>query len=86
MKAISSLGRQGRVVIPKAIRERLGLEAGDQLEFQVDGDRLSLRVLPAGSGCLREKDGLLVLTCRVEEDADHRSVRESRIRRLAGTR
>lgn len=32
------MSSQGQVTIPKAIREELGLEPGDVLEFEVQGD------------------------------------------------
>jgi len=85
MKARAPLGTAGRVVIPKAIRERLGLEPGDELEFEIEGNGLRITPLPSSGGCLREKGGVLVLTCTVEGDLDHRSLREARIRRLSGT-
>ncbi len=33
---LSKLTAKGQITIPKAIRERLGLSAGDKLEFSVD--------------------------------------------------
>lgn len=36
------LGKQGRLVVPAEIRERLGLTAGDQLRLQVVGRRVVL--------------------------------------------
>jgi AbrB family looped-hinge helix DNA binding protein len=33
----------GRVVIPKAVRDTLRLEAGDVLEVQADAERITLR-------------------------------------------
>ena len=35
---VSSLSSKGQVTIPKAIREHLGLEAGNGVEFVVDAD------------------------------------------------
>lgn len=34
--AAATLTSKGQVTVPKAIRERLGLHAGDRLEFTVD--------------------------------------------------
>ncbi len=37
------LGRQGRVVIPAAVRKAMGLKPGDTLMCRPDGDRLILK-------------------------------------------
>jgi AbrB family looped-hinge helix DNA binding protein len=42
MDATIVLGRQGRLVIPAAMREALGLAAGDTLHVQLTGARLVL--------------------------------------------
>ncbi|MCK4600073.1 AbrB/MazE/SpoVT family DNA-binding domain-containing protein, partial [Candidatus Bipolaricaulota bacterium] len=34
---------KGQIVIPKQLREKLGLQPGDPLAMAVDGDRLVLR-------------------------------------------
>ncbi len=34
--ALATLTSKGQVTVPKEIRERLGLEKGDQLEFRID--------------------------------------------------
>ena len=36
---------KGQVTLPKPIRDRLGIEAGDKLVFDIDGDELRVRVL-----------------------------------------
>ena len=36
------LGQQGRLVIPAAVRARLGLAAGDHLQLHVEGTHLVL--------------------------------------------
>lgn len=33
------MGKQGRLVIPSAVRERLGLEAGDVVEVSIEGGK-----------------------------------------------
>ncbi len=40
------LGSKGQVVVPKEIRERLGLEEGSTLTFEVSGDTILLRPEP----------------------------------------
>ena len=39
----TTIDRAGRVVIPKAIRERVGLEAGMELEVTEDNGRVELQ-------------------------------------------
>ena len=41
------VGAKGQVVIPKDIREELGLQPGSEVEFERDGE--AVRVVPAGS-------------------------------------
>ncbi|MGL4744663.1 MAG: AbrB/MazE/SpoVT family DNA-binding domain-containing protein [Dermatophilaceae bacterium] len=40
------VGPKGQVVIPKELRDRLGIRLGDRLHFWLDGDHVSAR--PAG--------------------------------------
>jgi AbrB family looped-hinge helix DNA binding protein len=40
---ITKLSTKGQVVIPKRLREALGLEVGDHLVLLLEGDRLILR-------------------------------------------
>lgn len=55
-----TIDRTGRIVIPKAVRDSLRLEAGDTLALEVEGDRVTLRPSPAGSP-LRKERGVWVL-------------------------
>jgi antitoxin PrlF len=49
---ISTVTAKGQITIPKAIRERLGLSAGDTLEFSVDDDgRIVARPQRVSSVC-----------------------------------
>lgn len=58
--SVSTVTSEGRIVIPKSIRERFGLEEGSKLEFWVDEHgRLLLRPLRDDAlegvlGCLRD--------------------------------
>ena len=40
---IARMTSKGQITVPKQVRERLGIEPGDGLEFVVDGDRLEVR-------------------------------------------
>jgi AbrB family looped-hinge helix DNA binding protein len=53
----ATLTSKGQVTIPKAVRDLLGLEAGDQLDFVLeDGSRVVLR---PGTRAARSLKGLL---------------------------
>jgi len=41
------VGPKGQVVIPKEIRDQLGIEPGDEVSFWRDGDHVAVR--PAGT-------------------------------------
>jgi len=43
MIAATKMSTKGQIVIPKQLREKLGLQPGDPLVMAVDGDRLVLR-------------------------------------------
>jgi AbrB family looped-hinge helix DNA binding protein len=45
------VGAKGQVVIPKDIRDELGLKPGAEVEFERDGQ--AVRVLPAGAAATR---------------------------------
>ena len=45
------VGAKGQVVIPKDLREELGLKPGAEVAFERDGQ--AVRVLPAGSAATR---------------------------------
>jgi AbrB family looped-hinge helix DNA binding protein len=39
----SRIGKDGRITIPKAIQDRLGLKPDDRVEFVVEGGRVWIR-------------------------------------------
>jgi AbrB family looped-hinge helix DNA binding protein len=50
------VGRRGQIVLPKAVREALGVNEGDQLWVEVEGNRVILRPV---SSLVRESLGSL---------------------------
>lgn len=49
MNLKATLTSKGQVTIPKAIREALGLDAGSQIDFQMEQGELRVRPLRSGS-------------------------------------
>jgi len=43
MKYSSSISSKGQVTVPLEIRKRLGVAAGDRIDFIIDGDRTVIR-------------------------------------------
>jgi AbrB family looped-hinge helix DNA binding protein len=80
-----TLDRFGRILLPKPLRDRLGLLPGARLRVEVSGDRIGLRLVERES-ILEIRDGVLVYQGRMIEDgaAVLRDVREERIRRSGG--
>ena len=59
-----TLDKLSRLVVPKPLRDRLGLQPGDELEVVVEGD--SIRLRPAHPvAALGEEDGILVCESEV---------------------
>lgn len=81
----TTVDRFGRVVVPKAMRERLGLSVGVPIEIEEASDHLSLRRVEEESP-LVIKDGVLVFdgTATGNLEAVIVAQREHRIAHLAG--
>jgi AbrB family looped-hinge helix DNA binding protein len=78
------LDRFGRVVLPKMVREALGLVPGTALRVEEADGAVHLRPI-TDHPPLGEKDGVLVFLGRATGDLD-RAVREHRELRLARVR
>jgi AbrB family looped-hinge helix DNA binding protein len=68
----SRVGAKGQVVIPKPLRDRLGIVPGDEIEFDLDGDAVLVEPVRK-SPSLRGRFAGLRLTEELE--ADHRAER-----------
>jgi AbrB family looped-hinge helix DNA binding protein len=45
------VGAKGQVVIPKELRDRVGLQPGSEVEFEEDGG--AVRIVPSGAAAAR---------------------------------
>jgi len=75
------LDKFGRILIPHAIREDLGLKPGDPLEVSWSGQEIRLKPV-AEDEPLMVREGILVYEARSEEPPDEGSVHEDRNRRM----
>ncbi len=84
MIATVEIDKLGRLVVPKKIREALHLRAGDKLDVELEGDKLTLAPKRAGRG-LYEKNGWLVYDSGVPMSAEEslRLVDDMREERIA---
>jgi AbrB family looped-hinge helix DNA binding protein len=71
MNARLTIDKTGRIVLPKRVRDRLQLAAGDELELECVGDQITLRPV-RGTAQLRQKHGVWV--CRGSEPLDATTV------------
>ncbi|MGH8011725.1 MAG: AbrB/MazE/SpoVT family DNA-binding domain-containing protein [Candidatus Binataceae bacterium] len=62
MSGTVTIDKLGRIVLPKPVRQKLRLSAGDQLELESIDDRITLRPL-RGTAALRKKSGVWVFHC-----------------------
>lgn len=49
MNAVSKLSSKGQLVVPKAVRDRYGWKAGDQIELVESGAGVIMRAVPAAA-------------------------------------
>lgn len=87
----TTVDKFGRVVIPKRLRSRLGLDEGAAVAIEEHADGLLLRAADAQNPLVRARDGLLVFRCRLEKGATDRDVlravtksRHERMTQVAG--
>lgn len=72
----TTIDQAGRLVVPKALRERIGMVAGE-VEIEVDGAGLHLE--PVAGGRLERKGDILVVVGQSEAEVDDEAVRALRM-------
>lgn len=55
----TTIDKAGRLVIPRSIRDRIGLSNGGEVDLELDG--AAVRIQPVSGVDLREDGGLLVI-------------------------
>lgn len=55
----TTIDKAGRVVIPRVLRDRIGLTHGGEVQLELDGG--GVRIDPVADGELVEQDGILVI-------------------------
>lgn len=50
-----TIDKAGRIVLPKPVRDELGLEPGDTLELETSGDKITLRPSQPGGQLIRKR-------------------------------
>ncbi len=65
---IVTLDKMNRLVVPKLLRDRMGLKSGDEMELTLEADGIRLR--PAVTqASLTEVDGILICASEVPPSA-----------------
>ena len=55
----TTIDKAGRLVIPRVLRDRIGLAGGGEVDLELDG--AAVRIEPVSGGGLREDGGLLII-------------------------
>lgn len=55
----TTIDKAGRLVVPRVIRERVGLTGGGEVEIELDGS--GIRIEPIAEGELHAQGGLLLI-------------------------
>lgn len=56
----TTIDKAGRIVVPKAMRDELGLDGGAEVEVELVDGHLEIAIPPAEMWLERDDDGLLV--------------------------
>jgi AbrB family looped-hinge helix DNA binding protein len=88
MNTTLTVDKAGRVVLPKPLRDKMQLSAGDSLALESSGDQIVLRPV-RGSATMRQKQGIWVFRTgqpisSASVDETIRELREERERGALG--
>lgn len=72
------MDRVGRIVIPKGLRDQLGLRPDEELEATIDGHGIRLEPCAAPSRVVVQRDGVAVLRSITDATLTDRMVRDLR--------
>jgi AbrB family looped-hinge helix DNA binding protein len=78
----TTIDRAGRLVIPRSLRDRIGLAEGGEVDLELDG--AGVRIEPVAGTDTREEAGLLVIPStgtRIADGAIHHLIDADRHRR-----
>lgn len=83
MNTTLTIDKAGRVILPKPVRDRLQLAAGDSLALESSGDQIILRPV-RGTATMRKKDGFWVFRTgeRISSDSVNETIQQLRDERL----
>lgn len=83
-----SIDKSGRIIVPKTVRDRLGLRADSKLELFEDPDGFQLKPVDRAPRLARRPNGRLVFTGSAPADIDWnhlvQDMREERMRKIGG--
>jgi AbrB family looped-hinge helix DNA binding protein len=79
----TTIDRAGRLVVPKALRDELGVQPGQVVELEVRDGRLEVELLPVKMELQRGKHGLVAVSVEPLAPLSQEQVRETleRVRR-----
>ena len=60
--AIVQIDQSGRITLPKKVRERLGIQAGNNLQFNIRDEAIVLKKIPQKAGLVRKGKALVFST------------------------
>ena len=73
-----TMDRVGRIVIPKGLRDQLGLQPDEELDASIDGHAIRLEPLAAADRVVVDRHGLAVLRSVGETRLTDKMVRDIR--------
>ena len=88
MSETVTIDKAGRVIVPKKVRERLGLSGGDKLRMDVVGGKIEIERVEPESALIVAEDGLPMIQGAQKVDVVEvlRQQREERVDRIVDYR